>query len=333
MKKVFIYEANSLQALAISKFIKKYSNYIVVGGIEESVRFNRKNYDAIIIDKFDNIDKEEYDYLLPMGAGSSFEIINKFQSLNYENSICFNKDNLIVFDKQKMLRIANNLNIPIPETWYEKENISTFPVFYKESFENGGGIRGVAKNLTDVPSSDNLLFQEYIDTPSTYGVGFLAKDGVILTYTVHRELISYPISGGSAVVIEKFEDRRLLDYTEQLLKKLKYNGWGLAEYKYCDKRDDFVFMEINGKFWASIEFMLRNNPKFLFYLLGIKYKVKNIDRILFINRLLEYSFKDFIKYIPYIFSSYLLSESSVCYQIIRKGIPNKAVNLINRVIK
>lgn len=331
MKKIFIYEANSSQALAISKFIKKYSNYIIVGGIEEPIRFNKRNYDEIIIDKFDNIDKEEYAYLLPMGASSSFKIINKFQSLNYENGIFFNQDNLIVFDKPKMLNIAKNINIPIPKTWYKKEDITHFPIFYKEDFENGGGIRGVAKKMRNIPLSDNLIFQEYIDTPSTYGVGFLAKDGVILTYTTHKELISYPLDGGSSVVIEKFEDNRLLEYTEKLLKKLNYSGWGLAEYKYCDQRDNFVFMEVNGKFWASIEFMLNRNPIFLKYLLGIKYKKNSVKRIIFINRLFQYSFINFLKNIKYIFSSKIIKESCLFYQIIRKIIPNKVVDFIKKI--
>lgn len=333
MKKVFIYEANLPQALAISKFIKKYGNYIVIGGIEKPIRFNKKSYDEIVIERFDNIDKDEYDYLLPMGANSSFDIVNKFQNLEYKNGIFFNKDNLIVFDKPKMLNIAQTLNIPIPKTWYTKDSIQNFPIFYKEDFENGGGIRGVAKKLTDIPLSDNLLFQEYIDTHSTYGVGFLAKDGVVLTHTMYKELISYPVDGGSAVIVEEFEDKRLVEYTAKLLKKVNYNGWGLAEYKYCNRRDDFVFMEINGKFWASVEFMLKNNPSFLLYLLDIKYEDKYVDRMLFINRLLNYSFKDFIKYTPYLFSSYILQDSSIIYQLIRKMVSNRVVNLIKKVIK
>jgi predicted ATP-grasp superfamily ATP-dependent carboligase len=333
MKRIFIYEANSLQALAVSKFIQKNSNFIVVGGVEENIRFNKKNYDEIIIDKFENIDIDKYDYVLPMGAQSSFEIVTKFKSLKYENGINFLKNNLLVFDKPKMLIVAKNVGIPIPVTYFKKEDILVFPIFYKEDFENGGGIRGVAKNRKEIPLSKNLIFQEYISTPSTYGVGFLAKKGKILTYTIHKEVISFPVDGGSSVVIEEFKDKRLLEYTEKIVYELNYSGWGLAEYKYCDKRKDFVFMEINGKFWASIEFMLYNNPGFLKYLLNIDYPVKKVKKVLFINRLFQYSFIDILKNIKYIFDSKIVKESCLLYQIMRKIIPNSFVLLLKGIIK
>lgn len=333
MKKIFIYEANSSQALAVSKFIKKYSNFFIVGGVEENIRFNRKNYDEIVVEKFDNIDISKYDYVLPMGAKSTFQIVSKFKTLKYEHGIKFHKDNLIVFDKSKMLMIAESIGIPIPKTYFNKEDILSFPIFYKEDFENGGGIRGVANNIKDIPSQKNLIFQEYITSPETYGVGFLAKDGKILTYTMHKEKISFPICGGSAVVIEEYEDERLLEYTERLIEKINYNGWGLAEYKYCNIRKDFVFMEINGKFWASIEFTLCNNPYFLKYLLDIDYSVKKVERILFINRLFQYSFPNIIKNSKYIFTSKIVKENSLLYQIIRKILPNRFVLFIKRIFK
>jgi len=331
MKKILIYEANSNQALAISKYLKSYSNYYIVGAVEIEQRFSRKSYNKIIIQSFLDININEYDYILPMGAGSSFEILSKYKSLNYCNSISFTKNSLIVFDKPKMLGIANKITVPIPKTYYRKEEIEAFPIFYKEDFENGGGVRGVANDLIEIPNYDNLIYQEFISTPSTYGVGFVAKNGKILTYTLHKEVISLPLEGGSSVVIESFDDERILAYTQKLLEKTNYNGWGLAEYKYCDKRDDFVFMEINGKFWASIEFMLKGNPLFLKYLLGIKYKKKPIKRIIFVTRLFQYNFMDILKNIKYILGSKIIKESCLFYQIIRKVVPNRVVDFIKKI--
>ena len=333
MKKVLIYEANSNQALSIAKYIKKHSNYYVIGLIEKNIKFNKKFYDKIIIEDFKKIDITEYDYILPMGANSTYLIVNKYKNLLFDNGINFSEKNLIVYNKTKILEVANNLDIPIPKTYYKKENIKSFPCFYKEDFENGGGMRGIANNINDIPKYNKLIFQEYIDTPSTYGVGFLAKNGEILTYIIHKEVISYPQVGGSAVVIEEFKDKRLLEYTKILLKELNYSGWGLAEFKYCNKREDFVFMEINGKFWASIEYMLINNSKFLNYILGIEYKVIKVSKILFINRLFAYPFIDIIKNFKYLFGSYIVKESSVIYQLIRKIAPNFLIYIIKRFAK
>lgn len=134
-------------------------------------------------------------------------------------------------------------------------------------------------------------------------------------------------------MIESYDDKRLLQYTSKIVQKLNYNGWGLAEYKYCDKRNDFVFMEINAKFWASIEFILINNSQFLKMLLDINYKSQIESRILFVSRLFQYSFVDILKNIRYTFGTKVVKESSLSYQITRKFIPNRVVNWAKKIIK
>lgn len=331
MKKILIFEPQSNQAFAIAKYVKKYSDYYVVACTDRKVRLNKKYYDEIIDNSL--FDIKDFDFILPMGANSSYSVIKNYKELIYMNDIKFIYKNLIVFDKPKMLQIADSLKIKIPRTFYKKEDIDNFPIFYKENFENGGGVRGVARFLGDIPKNNQLIYQEYIDTPSTYGIGFLAKNGEILTHTQHKEVISYPVDGGSSVVIEEFYDKRILEYTKILLKELDYSGWGLAEFKYCNKRDDFIFMEINAKFWASIEFMLKNNPKFLGILLNIKYKKNSVEKMIFLNRFFRYSFKDIIKNTKYLFLKEKIVENSLFYQIVRKFIPSKIVYFLKKIIK
>jgi len=333
MKKILIFEADSSQAQALAKFIKKYSNYYIVGCIKEKIRFNQNSFNEIIISELSSVDILKYDYILPMGANSTYLIIRKYNELFYCHDIKFDIQNLIVFDKEIMLNIAKNIDIPIPNTYYKLESIEKYPIFYKDDFENGGGTRGVAINLESIPIVENLIYQEYIDTPSTYGVSFLAQNGKILTSTSHKEVLSYPKDGGSAVLIESFDDERILKYTKKMIEELNYNGWGLSEFKYCNKRDDFVFMEINGKFWASIEFMLRENPQFLKYLLDIKYSKIKTKRILFINRLFQYSMQDIFKNIKYFNTSFIAKEGSLLYQIIRQCTPNNFVNVVKSIIR
>lgn len=334
MKKILVYEASSSQALAIVKYIKQYSIYYIVGCLQKRVKFYRSNYDEIVIvNNFAEIIVDDYDFILPMGANSTFDVVTKNTKLSYLNNIFFDINNLIVFDKSKMLNIVNSINIPIPETYDSKKQIKNFPIFYKENFENGGGIRGIANSIEEIPENKRLLYQEFIDTPSTYGVGFLSKNGKVLTYTMHKEVLSIPKEGGSAVLIESFEDKRLLQYTETIVKKLNYNGWGLAEFKYCKRRDDYVFMEVNAKFWASIEFTLRNNSQFLKKLFSIEYTQKPTDRILFVNRLFQYSFIDIIANSKYFYTSYAIRENSFIYQIVRRFVPQQIVDIVKRVMK
>jgi predicted ATP-grasp superfamily ATP-dependent carboligase len=332
MKKILIFEPDSSQALAITKYIKKHSNFYIIGVIDKNKKFKNHAYDEVFIANVDSINEEEYDFILPMGAYSTYDIFSKYKKLDYCD-IYFNNTNLIVYDKVKMLHIAQKSNIPTPKTYYCAKDVKEFPCFYKECFENGGGIRGIAKNIDELPKYNKLIYQEYISTPSTYGVGFLAKNGEILTYMMHKEVISYPQVGGSAVVIEKYEDNRLLEYTKTLLKELNYSGWGLAEFKYCNQREDFVFMEINAKFWASIEFMLRNNPDFLNYILGIDYVENKVNKIVFINRMLAFPFNEIVKNYKYLSGATCIIEHSITRQFIKKFIPNFFVNFLKSFLK
>lgn len=333
MKKILILEVDSNQAIALSKYIKKYSNYFLSGWIQNESYFKPKHYDEIISCDFKSIKFSDYDYVLPMGAKSTWLFFNIFQSFEYENKIKFNTNNLVVFDKIKMLSFVDSLHIPIPKTYITQLDIEEYPVFFKESIENGGGICGLANSIDRLPQRTNLIYQEYINTPSTYGVGFLAKDGEILTYTMHKEVISYPINGGSSVVIEEYFDASLYKYTKEILQNLNYSGWGLTEFKYCDKRNDFVFMEVNAKFWASIEFMLTNNPKFLQNLLNISYQNDNTKKILFINRLFNYSIADIFRNTSHFTGSKVVFEGSIVYGVLIRVIPTRAKKYVKTLIQ
>src|SRR5690606_40910508 len=112
-------------------------------------------------------------------------------------------------------------------------------------------------------------------------------NGEIKVMYTHFEEASIPITGGSAVSIRSFTDSRLETHTKNIIKKINYSGWGLAEYKYCERRNDYVFMEINAKFWASCQLAFDNEPKFSALLLNIIKPAENNDRILFLNRFLR----------------------------------------------
>jgi hypothetical protein len=117
-------------------------------------------------------------------------------------------------------------------------------------------------------------------------------------------LISYPKAGGSGVVLKKINDPKLLQYTSALADKLQYHGWGLAEFKYCECRKDYVFMEINAKFWASVEFALMCNPLFGKLLFGLDYQERSSSHMVYINRLLRSNPVNWLKFLPQIITGY-----------------------------
>src|SRR5690606_3951178 len=110
--------------------------------------------------------------------------------------------------------------------------------------------------------SGEYLFQESIMGEGTNGFAFLAQKGEVLVSAQHHELLSMPRDGGSAVLIRRIAEPRVDELSRRLLAHLRYDGWGLVEYKYCPRRRDYVLMEINAKFWASLDFSMRMEPGF-----------------------------------------------------------------------
>jgi len=287
MRTVLFLQSNKEQVYTFEKYLNKSEKF--------ELYYDKKNYDK----------NKEYDIVIPCGAVSTSVYFMAHGSMKIGQSE-FAENNFITYDKIKTLGIVDKIGVPIPRTYTDKKELNFFPIFFKSLREDTYRERGIIYNEEDLKKikSKTIFYQEFIPTYGTYSVGFLADRGKIITHFSQKEIISVPYHGGSAVVLEKWDDPRLLKYTERICKEIGYSGWGLAEYKYSDWRDDYVFMEINAKFWASIEFTFLNNPLFLKILFDIETKQKNVQKAVFINRVIQSDFKIVTKRIfPHLFNS------------------------------
>lgn len=295
-KTYLILEAFTPQGQSISRLLKKYK-------CGRTIKCNQT--EAVIPDNAQ---------VIPTGANSTFNYISKHGNLTI-GEITFTKESLIVYDKVKLLKIASDIGIPVPEEYKTYEDIKSFPIFYKNNIETSQKTRGIAKSFNDMKNLDKtkFLIQEYINEPATFGVGFLAQNGNLLTSFAQKEIISHPSTGGSGVIIQKFNDKKIIEYTADLLKKINYSGWGLAEYKYCSKRADYVFMEINGKFWASFEFALSSENQFAKKLFGVLVKPQKKSRIVFLSQVVNSGFRKILVVLKYLPKSYLVWRYNLVY--------------------
>ncbi len=295
MKSVLFLQSNKEQSYTFTKFLKRTGNF------------------ELFYDKTSKYDKnKKFDIVIPCGSVSTslYFLTNGFLKIGELN---FSEKNFITYEKIKTLKLVEDIGVPIPKTYTKKEDLDTFPLFFKSLREDTYRERGIIRNQEDLDKikSKTVFYQEFIPTFGTYSIGFLADRGKLITAFAQKEVISVPYHGGSAVVLEKLEDKRIFDYTAKIIKKIGYSGWGLAEYKYCNKRDDYVFMEINAKFWASIEFTFLNDPLFLKLLFNINSKPKNIDKAIFINRVIQSNFSLFHKFVPYLLKAKWLKTEPI----------------------
>ncbi len=294
METVLFLQSNKEQTNTFVKYLKKAGRY--------ELFFDKDKYDK----------KKKYDIVIPCGAVSTSVYFFAKDELKI-GQMEFSEKNFITYDKIKTLKLVENIGVPIPRTYTDREKIEEFPLFFKSLREDTYRERGIIRTREDLKNikSKTVFFQEFIPTFGTYSVGFLADRGKIVTAFAQTEVISVPYHGGSAVVLEKLEDKRIFDYTEKIIEKIGYSGWGLAEYKYCNKRDDYVFMEINAKFWASIEFTFLNNPLFLKLLFDIDEKPRNVKKAVFINRVIQSDFSVFPRIFPHLWGSRWLKTEPI----------------------
>lgn len=286
------------QSISCAKLLKKHKiNLKIMGGIlsgEKQLPF-RGAYDGFIKVTEDNFEKlcNEYDLVLPTGIKGT-QLFFKIYSCLKIGSIAMEHSVLKCCDKKYVLDIADKIGIKVPgEFRYDELNNPDFnrPFFFKPRNEGFNGPRSWVKDFKSLPEEvkrDNkeYLFQEKVDSPGVYGVGFTAENGSILFSTSHYEVLSYPKDGGSAAIIESFYDQRLLDLTEKLIKNIGYSGWGLVEFKWCPIRNDYVLMEINTKLWASFEFALRADPLWKKSLFSIDTTEKGVKGLIWPVRLI-----------------------------------------------
>ena len=103
------------------------------------------------------------------------------------------------------------------------------------------------------PEGFPLILQECLEGPGL-GVFMCYKHGTLVALFSHRRLREKPPSGGVSVLSESVpvrEDAGLA--ARRLLDDLRWQGIAMVEFK-VDARDDVPrLMEINGRFWGSLQ--------------------------------------------------------------------------------
>lgn len=98
-----------------------------------------------------------------------------------------------------------------------------------------------------------LLVQERI-SGSGIGVFLLIWEGRVLASFAHRRLREKPPTGGVSVYRESIPlDAELLELSSGLLGAYDWAGVAMVEFKRSSRADRLYLMEVNGRFWGSLQ--------------------------------------------------------------------------------
>ena len=181
-----------------------------------------------------------------------------------------------VSDKRTVLEIAKMQGIAVPEQTViaAAAEISRldeglqFPLVIKPSRsvagKDGKRIRtGVAyatnarelrEELKRLPAETYpVLLQHRIDGTGV-GISVLVWEDVLIAAFAHRRIREKPPSGGVSVLRESIPiDQKLLELSLALLRKFSWKGVAMVEYKLDSNTGIPYLMEINGRFWGSLQ--------------------------------------------------------------------------------
>ena len=111
-------------------------------------------------------------------------------------------------------------------------------------------------------SADTLpLLQQRIIGPG-FGVFATYQDGVCRRLMAHRRIREFPAAGGASTCAELVHDPCLLELGKRLLDALNWHGVAMVEFKQDAVSGTYYLMEVNPKFWGSLELGLAAGADF-----------------------------------------------------------------------
>ncbi len=246
-----------------------YSKYTKKIFIFSSPEKNKKEFQEKILAL---ISKEKFDCLMPLEDESTLALLEIREEIEKHTVLPVGtmESYKIASNKWKTLQIAEKSGVPIPQSFYPStdkeisEALETlrFPVVIKPI--SSGGSRGLKKAYNknefekyypEIRKKYGIpLIQECLRQDGQgIGVGILAEHGRVLVSFSYKRLREYPVNGGPSTLRESTDNKLIKDYSEKLIKEIGWHGVAMVEFK-TDMNDNLPkLMEINPRFWGSLE--------------------------------------------------------------------------------
>ncbi|RLG16991.1 hypothetical protein DRN75_04285 [Nanoarchaeota archaeon] len=235
----------------------------------------------------DAVNKYNIEVLLPVGYNENIWVSKHKDEFNTRTLISDYKLVSSVANKDKLYTLAKKHKIPIPRTLIvrdvSKTNISKlkYPVVVKSAVEGSPikvsyawdeqMLRTVLKQRL---SYGPQIIQEYVRGP-TYGFFSIAKDGKVLVYFQHKRLREFPSTGGVSSKAMSVYSPDLETVSKRFLRRLNWTGVSMLEFKYDEDSEEFKLIEMNPKFWGSLDLAITCGVNFpyLAYRAALGYKI------------------------------------------------------------
>jgi len=189
-------------------------------------------------------------------------------------------------DKVALMRLARQVGVPVPEGFEAEGNPLDhpgmaelrYPLILKPGLSRikaGGGWRSTSVEIVVNEKRLRLLCEErpefsdhaYLVQRKVPGEGrgvfLVAREGELTAVFGHRRLREKPPWGGVSTLCETASpDPQLVEHSTRLMKALRWSGVAMVEFKYDPATGEAWLMEINGRFWGSMQLAVRSGVDF-----------------------------------------------------------------------
>jgi len=258
----------------------------------------RRSQDQFIDFILKEIKKTHYDCLFPMEE-ETLLLLAKYHSEISQYTYLLSPDSKkieFVRDKRNLMKFAEAHGVPMPKTFYSPPTPEPckvqglghlldkipIPAVIKPRVSSGSfGIVYVRKREDLAHSYQSVherfpfpLIQEWIpDGGGAFGLSALLDEASnIKAAFVHKKLRMYPVQGGPSTLREGVDHPRIMEIGLSLLKSLNWVGVAMVEFK-VDPRDGIPkLMEINPRFWGSLQLAIFSGVDFPYLILRMARK-------------------------------------------------------------
>ncbi|RLA43243.1 MAG: hypothetical protein DRR42_22060 [Gammaproteobacteria bacterium] len=299
--KILVTDGNSRAALAVVRSLGSLGHELFVASTRSQSIASCSRYcsyklsypdptidrAAFIKSLLNSVIEHDIDILLPITDVSIFPVAEHLESFNAYCCVPISslKSLLRAANKQDIFELADELGVPVPSsiTINNAEQCLSalknlqFPVVIKPTrsrVKDGTGWLNTGVDYAD--SADELMvkirslsqvvfpvsLQERI-VGAGIGLFYCFNQGQPISVFSHRRLHEKPPSGGVSVLRESVTpDPQAEAFGILLLRELEWHGVAMVEFK-VDRRDNKLkLMEINGRFWGSLQLAIDSGVDF-----------------------------------------------------------------------
>lgn len=309
MKKILVFDGRSRAALSIIRSLGKRGLFVIAGEAFQCSSFYSKYTKQTIIYPSPDNKKEEFNaFIIQFLKRNRIDIIipvrDDINEIIIKNKTIFSKLTSFVLppldafnatrDKAESIKLCRNLSISHPKTILSSEedfslrvlkNSFELPILIKPRISSGSrGIAIITEWSKFQQKFDSIhkefpypMIQEFIPHGGAYGVSMLYDRGVLKASFTHKRIREFPLSGGPSTLSEGVHYPIIEKHASNLLSKLKWNGVAMVEYRVDSRTNEPKFMEINPRFWGSLQTAVYSGIDFpyLLYKLGVENKCED----------------------------------------------------------